>query len=190
MPKIALTQTRLSELFNYDPDTGLFTRLTSTNNRVKIGDVAGNVRADGHVKIRVDFDMHYAHRLAWLYMTGDWPDQKIDHRDGDKSNNRFDNLRDVSVQINCQNQYSTRSASGEAGVHKTPSGLRWQAQIGVNGRQIKLGTFQHKWSASAAHLAAKILCHPEAEICKGLSVEADCFGPVALKSLRAAGFVI
>jgi hypothetical protein len=185
MNKPQLTQERLKELFKYDPETGLFIRLVSTNNRVKVGDIAGNARADGYIKIRVDFDMHYAHRLAWLYMTGKWPTQKIDHISGDKSNNRWGNLRDVSVAENCQNAMQKGGSSGETGV--MPVGAKWRAQITANGKIIPLGRYAEKWRASAAYLTAKILCHPGAAICDGLEADISCFSPVAIRNLKAAG---
>lgn len=176
-----LTQERLKELFKYDPETGLFTRLVSTNNRVKIGDVAGNARADGYIKIRVDFDMHYAHRLAWLYMTGEWPTQKIDHISGNKSDNRWKNLRDVSIATNAQN-----IAPGDGAFLKKG---RWTSIIMAKGKTIPLGSYQDKWRASAAYLTAKVLCHPDAAFCQGLDVDLSCFSPTAIKNLTASGYL-
>ncbi len=181
MKKPQLTQERLKQLFRYDPETGLFTRLVSTNNRVKVGDVAGNSRADGYIKIRVDFDMHYAHRLAWLYMTGEWPAMKIDHVNGDKSDNRWSNLRDVSTTVNSQNVEPRDGA--------IPRGGKWHSRIMVNGKTIELGTYSEKWRASAAYLTAKLLCHPEAGFCHGLEADISCFSPTAIKNLTAAGYL-
>lgn len=181
MKKPQLTQERLKELFKYDPETGLFTRLVSTNNRVKVGDVAGNARADGYIKIRVDFDMHYAHRLAWLYMTGEWPTQKIDHISGDKSDNRWSNLRDVSSVTNLQNV--------EPGDGVFAKGSRWASTIMANRKKIPLGSYQDKWRASAAYLTAKVLCHPDAAFCQGLEADISCFSPTAIKNLKAAGYL-
>jgi hypothetical protein len=187
MNKPQLTQERLKELFKYDPETGLFTRLVSTNNRVKIGDVAGNARADGYIKIRVDFDMHYAHRLAWLYMTGCWPTMKIDHINGNKSDNRWLNLRDVSATVNAQNSLQGGGSTGETGV--TIIRNKWHAKIRSNGKDISLGTYLEKWRASAAYLSAKVLCHPDAAICQDLEVDVACFSPLAIKNLTAAGYL-
>ena len=181
MKKSQLTQERLKKLFKYEPETGLFIRLVSTNNRVKVGDVAGNARADGYIKIRVDFDMHYAHRLAWLYMTGHWPTQKIDHINGNKSDNRWANLRDVSDAINLQN------IEPRDGVFA--NGNRWATRITVNGKKIPLGSYQDRWRASAVYLTAKVLCHPDAAFCQGLAADLSCLSPSAIKNLRAAGYL-
>lgn len=181
MRKPQLTQERLMELFEYNPETGLFTRLVSTNNRVKAGDVAGSARADGYIKIRVDFDMHYAHRLAWLYMTGAWPTKKIDHINGDKADNRWSNLRDVSTSTNAQN------ITPKDGAFR--KGERWASVITVNRKTIRLGSYRDKWRASAAYLTAKVLCHPDAAFCGGLAVDLSCLSTVAIKNLQDAGYL-
>lgn len=187
MDKPKLTQERLRQLFQYDPETGLFTRLTSANNRVRTGDIAGSKRADGYIKIRVDFDMYYAHRLAWLYMNGEWPTKKIDHINGNKSDNRWANLRDVSASINAQNCLQLTGSSGEHGVHCVRG--RWKAEIKAKGKCIRLGSYSEKWRAAAAYLTAKVLCHPDAAICDGLGVDLSCFSKTAIKNLAAAGYL-
>ena len=91
---MTLTQKRLKELFYYDPVTGVFTRLHSTSN-VKAGRATGNLNTGGHLGFLVDKKMYQAHRLAWLYVHGDWPNSQIDHINGVRTDNRIENLRDV-----------------------------------------------------------------------------------------------
>ena len=88
-----LTAARLRELLQYDPETGVFTRLVKTSNGIKVGDVAGTADARGYILIRVDGWLHLAHRLAWLHMTCEWPKGMIDHINGVRDDNRWSNLR-------------------------------------------------------------------------------------------------
>lgn len=89
-----ITWERLVELLHYDPETGEFTWKKPTSNRVKIGSKANNISpTTGEVRVRVDGKLYSGHRLAWFYMTKDWPELLIDHRNGQRADNRFSNLR-------------------------------------------------------------------------------------------------
>jgi len=156
-----LTAQRLRELLHYDPETGLFTRLVVTCNKVKIGDVAGTLQGSGHIGIRVLGKIRQAHRLAWLYMTGEWPTGEVDHIDGVPTNNRWANLRDVTRPINMQNRRRAyaNNKSGFLGVDYRPNLGKWAAQIGVNGAKIYLGLFDSPESAHDAYVSAKRKYH-------------------------------
>ncbi len=164
-----LTAQRLRELLNYDPDTGLFTWRIQRSNVAK-GAVAGNLRPDGYFDIRIDGKIHRAHRLAWLYMTGAWPDNLIDHIDRNPSNTRWGNLRQATHSQNHQNQkIRADSRHGHRGLSPHSSGL-WRARIRVRGRVIHLGYFPTVESASQARADAERkyfthspLCAPQAE---------------------------
>src|SRR4029450_2313606 len=112
-----LTAERLRELLDYDPETGDFT--WKVNRRcVRSGSVAGNVNCvDGYCYIGVDARRYHAHRLAWLYIKGAWPNDQIDHINGNKADNRFANLRQATHSQNQANggRYSN-NASGYNGV--------------------------------------------------------------------------
>jgi len=104
------------------------------------------------------------HRVAWLYITGEWPRFYIDHIDGDKTNNRFSNLRDVDHGVNAQNltKMKKMSKSGLLGVNliRGAHGDKWTANIRVKGALVYLGTFNTSEAAQAAYIAEKRLSHP------------------------------
>ena len=155
-----ITKELLQELFEYIPDTGVFKRRVSTSNSVKIGDVAGGVGAGGYVRISVNGKQHYAHRLAWVYMTGAEPDD-IDHINGNRSDNRWSNLRSVQRATNLENQRRAHagSISGLLGVHWNKSKNKWHAKINVNRITHRLGYFATKEQAHAAYVEAKRRLH-------------------------------
>ena len=90
-----ITQSELKELLNYDPATGVFTWLVSRG-RVKASSVAGHVHSRGYIVIMVDGRRHLAHRLAFVYMTGTFPDDQVDHINEIKADNRWINLREAT----------------------------------------------------------------------------------------------
>ena len=152
-----LSADRLKELLSYEPSSGRFFWLASPNNRIRVGQEAGALSAEGYLQISVDGRRYSAHRLAWLAHYGRWPDQSIDHIDGDKTNNRINNLRDVCQSQNMQNLRSANrdSRTGILGVTKV--GTRWKAQMGVDGKQVFLGLYQTPEEAHTAYVAAKRL---------------------------------
>jgi len=158
---------RMREHLAYDPETGRFTwvKPTSTRNRVgaRAGNRSGRFGRDGYRQIEIFGQRYYAHRLAWLYMTGREPVGVIDHIDGDRDNNAFANLRDVSVLLNMQNMKrpATTNKSGYLGVCK-PRGRKdgkFVAHIKVDGKTKFLGSFEDPESAHNAYVAAKRLLH-------------------------------
>ena len=145
-----LTQDRLKQLLLYTPETGVFTRN---------GKVAGCTRPDGYNKINVDGVQWYAHRLAWLYMTGTLA-KDIDHRDRNPSNNRFANLRAVTKSENQHNRVKQRNnTSGYKGVIYFKRTGRWRANIWVNNAPIYLGYFDTPAEANAAYIDAQRVYH-------------------------------
>jgi hypothetical protein len=142
-----ITADRLKILYTYNPENGLFMS-TFTRRQWKAGRVAGN-RAK-YTMIVIDRKQYRAHRLAWLYMTGQWPDGQIDHINGDKHDNRFSNLRVATPAMNSQNILSPRKdcRSGLKGVSWRETHKKWHATIRINGKATHLGYFD---SADAAH---------------------------------------
>ena len=153
-----LTAEYLRSILHYDQETGIFTRKVSTGPRVKAGDVAGCPDGHGYLRIMVQSRLYQAHRLAWLYMNGEWPKLNIDHINRNPSDNRASNLREVSQKQNMQNagKYS-HNTSGHPGVcwHKRIS--KWQASIVHNQKHIHLGYFTNIEEAIAARKAAEKL---------------------------------
>jgi hypothetical protein len=158
--KKALTQARLYEVLSYDKKTGIF-RWVSTRRgqRPKVGDVAGTTGVSGYCYIGVDRFTYAAHRLAWLYVTGDWPKHDIDHRNRHRSDNRWSNLREATPGQQRQNQsLGSNNKTGFLGVRKHRCG-KFEANIAVNGKHRYLGLFTTAEKASAAYLKAKRQLH-------------------------------
>ena len=154
-----ITPERLREILAYCKETGKFTRLQRTSTRVKIGDVAGSVDANGYVIIYADNRPYKAHRLAWLHVHGAWPDNQIDHIDGCRSNNAFANLRDVTKAVNLQNQKRAPRSSTHGFFGVTRNKKRWQAKIRANGKLHHIGLFETPEQAHQAYVDAKRRLH-------------------------------
>ena len=154
-------------LLDYDPLTGVFTWLAPPGTRHDlIGSQAGNSRDNNGIVIKIDGVSYRAHRLAWFYMTGVWPQSLVDHRDGDPLNNRWSNLREASHQLNNQNQRASTSRNiwtHFLGVSMHRASGKYEANIGisVNGKKRKkyLGLFDTDAEAHAAYVAAKRELH-------------------------------
>jgi hypothetical protein len=145
---------RVRELFDYNSKSGVFTWKMRTSNRIRIGDRTGcTSTTDGYVYIRADGKLYQAHRLAWVWVHGEPPAQFIDHINGDRVDNRIDNLREATRAQNCHNKRMSRvCASGVKGVCLHQKTGKWRAQIHANGKQHFLGLFD---TVEAAAVAAK-----------------------------------
>lgn len=156
-----LTADRLRELLHYDPETGVFTRRVTCGARSIAGQIAGSKnKRQGHWFISVDSQRHQAHRLAWLYVHGHWPEQNIDHINGDGFDNRIENLRDVSQAVNMQNQRNGRSGTSQyLGVCWDSTKNQWLAQIKRDRKNMYLGHFDEEEQAHAQYLVAKRRLH-------------------------------
>ncbi len=161
-----ITQERLKELLNYDPETGIFSWAVSTTYGVVAGRRAGGKYAVGYRYLSVDKRRYYEHRLAWLYVYGKWPEHEIDHIDGVRDNNAIRNLRDLTHAQNCQNIRKTGKSSGLLGAHFSKKMDCWTANIRVDGKVFYLGVFDTEEEAHAAYLAKKREIHPFGEIAR------------------------
>lgn len=147
-------------LLAYDPGTGVLTWRVDRGRLAKAGSAAGAVNSHGYLNLKVHGKNYKAHRLAWLLHTGSWPSQHIDHIDGDRANNRIDNLRECSSAENHQNLgKSPKNTSGVTGVSVHKQTGRWQAKITLDGKQIYLGLFETIEEAAAARAEAKQRFH-------------------------------
>lgn len=144
---------KLQKLLSYDPATGLFKWLPRP--RMRAGKTAGSQMEKGYIRIYVDGRSYQENILAWFYMTGEWPVADVDHRDGNRANNRYLNLRDVSRSVNLENMRKAKSNSttGFLGVKRCRD--RFQAGIMVRGKRMHLGTYRTPELAHAAYLTAK-----------------------------------
>jgi len=150
-----LTQETLKSLLYYNAETGIFTRRATSSSAAKAGDVAGGKTKCGYISIRVNGRKYYAHRLAWLYMTGEWPPYQIDHDDHIRHNNKWDNLNKATNQDNQKNgTMQKNNSSGITGVDQCKRNKMWRARIGVNGKDVFLGYFMDKFEAICARLSA------------------------------------
>jgi hypothetical protein len=145
-----LTQAILKENLHYDPETGVFTWLKQSG-RTFIGKKAGTKNGSGYLLITINRKQYRAHRLAWLYIKGSFPPIYIDHKDGIKTNNKFDNLREATESQNCMNKkMQSNNTSGFIGVHKNKEG-KWTASAKKGERKVNLGRFDFAEDASNAY---------------------------------------
>ena len=154
-----LTQERLKEVLHYDPETGIFVWRVSPTNCVRLGSAAGT-HNKGYIQIRVDGTIYHAHRLSWLYMTGRFPKDQIDHINRVRDDNRFINLREASSGQNAQNTAKRQNnKSGFLGVSWNKECSKWLVHITENYKTISVGYFADKNDAYAAYLTAKKKLH-------------------------------
>ena len=129
------TADELKSILHYEPLTGIFVWRVRTSNRIHVGDIAGSMNDRGYILIKVGGHNERAHRVSWLYMTGNWPAGEIDHKNRDRSDNRWLNLRLATPSQNKANR--ERAALG---VRRTPSG-KFTSRVKVERQEIHLGTF-------------------------------------------------
>lgn len=154
-----LTQGRLREFLDYDPKIGVFTWRKDIGPCVS-GAVAGCPDKNGYIIIGFDKKRYKAHRLAWLYVYGEFPSSHIDHINRIKNDNRICNLRvadDAQNRQNCSRQRN--NTSGLVGVHYQKSSGKWISYIKLHGNQIYLGIYPSIEEAKAARSAAKAKLH-------------------------------
>lgn len=157
-----LTHDKLLDILHYDESSGFFTwKVIRAGTKQKEKKIAGCSNCHGYTVIRIDGVLYAAHRLAWLYVHGKWPEKHIDHIDGNKSNNAIANLRDVTSAQNMQNIKGARShsKSGLLGVVFCKMTGRWRVEIQTRKKRKWIGRFDTEAEASAAYLQAKKEMH-------------------------------
>lgn len=156
-----LTQERLKELVHYDQETGLFT-WNKQRPKCRPGDVAGTVDGNGYVRIKLDRRDYAAHRLAFLYVLGSFPDGDADHRDLVRTNNAWGNLRPASHSQNQWNKGPQRNnTSGVVGVSWYSRTQQWRGKVKVNGRSHSAGYHSTLEQAAAAVANLRATLHGE-----------------------------
>lgn len=152
-----ITQEELKQLLSYDPVTGVFTWLVDrANGKILAGDEAGHVRENGYRYISIDYGQFLASRLAFLFMTGNFPPKLVDHKNGKTTDNRWENLRPATHYQNSTNRvYRRRNKTGMKGVSFRPERQKFQASIRLEGYQKHLGYFATADEAGEAYKNAE-----------------------------------
>lgn len=145
---------RIRELFEYNADTGILVWRKSAG-RKKAGDVAGNRHFYGYIVVGVDGRSCGAHQIAWLYVTGEWPNL-VDHINGVRDDNRFVNLRHADAATNARNRAMDSATNKLLGAYAMPNG-KYRAAITVDGSAIHLGVFDAEMQAHMAYSNARAL---------------------------------
>lgn len=149
-----ISQSRIAELLDYQPETGLFFWKRSMKGPARKGCKAGWSRKDGYVVIKIDGEKEYAHRLAWIYVNGSiGKELAIDHIDNNPANNAISNLRIGDKQQNNMNRSrSSKNASGVMGVFWAKQANKWAAQIRHNRKSKHIGYFDTIEQAKQARI--------------------------------------
>ena len=156
-----ITQSELKNILHYDQDTGVFTWAIQKSLTIKVGDVAGSLSGNGYNQIFINRKSYKAHRLAWLYVYGEFPNKFIDHINGIRNDNRIINLRNVTKSENSQNQKTARTnnKSGFLGVSWEKKSHKWRASIRYNNKTTYIGLYETKELAHEAYLTKKREVH-------------------------------
>lgn len=146
----------IREQLGYNPCTGELTWLVHRQ-KVRPGTVAGTLdKSTGYRQVRVGGKIIYAHRLAWLLATGEWPESRIDHKNGAKDDNRFCNLREATPTQNAYNsKVRSDSPFGKRGVTFDKERGKYTAHIKVDGKSKRLGRWDNIEDADMAYMAAQ-----------------------------------
>jgi hypothetical protein len=162
--KFMITADHIQSILDYNPETGDFVWKTHHRRPDLIGKRAGSPTNTGYWAIAINNQKRLAHRLAWLYMTGVSPSFHIDHRDGNKQNNKFSNLREVSRFGNLQNMRTATKANKVGFLGVSAHQGKWRVQIMVNGERIRESGFDTPEEAHQRYLELKRLHHPTCTI--------------------------
>jgi HNH endonuclease/AP2 domain len=148
----------LREVLHYDPSTGVFSWKTC-GRKSWVGKTVGSWDLYGYKTVRLAGRSYKLHRLAWLYVTGEWPDGDIDHINGVRHDNRMSNLRAVCRQTNLQNMREPKNnrSTGVLGVY--PQKKKFCAKISIDNKSVHLGTFDTVAAAHEAYINAKRKMH-------------------------------
>jgi len=144
-----LSHAELKRLLHYDPETGIWTRLIQTASNAKVGDCAGSRDSLGYWQLSINNKTYRSHRLAWFYMTSEWPSHEIDHKNMIRHDNRWENLRAATASQNHANRkLASLNTSGLKGVSWHKHTRKWRATIKCRQKTRHLGIFD---CPAAAH---------------------------------------
>lgn len=141
------------DYLNYEKETGIFTwiKKISKHSRGVIGSSAGSTRKDGYARVRFNKKDYLAHRLAWFFYYEKWPSKDLDHKNGNRSDNRIENLREATSRENASNRTVHRNGKllGATKINK-----KWQSNIQIFKKLIHLGRFHTEQEASNQYFLA------------------------------------
>jgi len=154
-----VTIEEVNRLLSYDPETGVFIWKIKVGRKIRIGDIAGWIDNNGYRLIRINKLAYRANRLAIVIMESKWPEILVDHKNGVKHDDRYENLRCVSYSGNAQNMRRVlrNSKSQVMGVRQV--GNRWKAHITIAGVYKHIGSYTTSEEAHQAYLAVKRSIH-------------------------------
>ncbi len=156
----SITQETLKSLLNYNHETGLFRwlkRRRGARKNLIAGCLWTNKGGKSYIRIVINQKHYLAHRLAWLYITGSFPVDEIDHADGNGTNNKFSNISDVYHSQNSKNvKLRADNKSGITGIHWDKALNKWLAQIRIENKVIYLGIYKTIFAAAYARHAAEL----------------------------------
>jgi hypothetical protein len=156
MKKIPLSQKEVRRIFDYREDGELIWKVRNAH-RVKVGDVAGHLNGMGYKVTSVEGKLYKSHRLIWLWHFGYFPEHGLDHIDRNPSNNRIENLREVSRVCNSRNcKVGKNNKSGITGVCWYRETGKWLVQIKIPNKNIYLGLYETKLEAAKARWDAEV----------------------------------
>lgn len=157
-----LNQEQLKSMLHYNPDTGIFTWVVNRTGRIKAGDIAGSKnKSNGYINISIYGVLYKAHRLAYLYMTGEFPSVDVDHKYGIRDDNRWSEIRSASRSDNTQNLRTPpkHNTTGYIGTSFYKRYNKFCAHIRVNNKLISLGYFDTVEEAHSVYIQAKRNLH-------------------------------
>ena len=155
-----MNQTDFKKMFSYHPN-GELIRISTINAKTKVGDIAGIVGKKGYKYLTIRGQKFYVHRIIWFLHHGYLPDA-IDHIDGNKLNNKIENLRVCTVTQNlCNSKLRTDNKSGIKGVAWFKPHQKWRARINLNKKEYHLGYFDSKEQAEQAVIIGRLKIHKE-----------------------------
>lgn len=155
-----LTHARLCEVLDINPILGSATWKIRLSTRTRAGSNAGTLHSFGYQNIRIDGRIYKRHRLIWFFVNKQWPPDQIDHINGDRSDDRIDNLRESNHLYNCWNKSPNSCGKyNRRGITWSKDKKKWRVRISVNNKKIWIGYFQDFDSANEARVAAEVKYH-------------------------------